>query len=133
MSTLIRSCLILAAALVAMAGVAQHGSAPTHGDTRTLDAQGSYPEWEQSPYWREFYALSVAALGQGADAVDAEAYEQRAYVLFREFARSIGADPDGIVAHLSNIPREMVAIVAADPTVLASYENFLVALRGPRD
>jgi hypothetical protein len=37
-----------------------------------------------------------------------------------------------MIDHLKNIPREMVGIVKQDPQVLDSYENFLVALRGPR-
>jgi hypothetical protein len=37
-----------------------------------------------------------------------------------------------MVDHLKNIPREMVMIVKRDPTVLESYESFMVALRGPR-
>lgn len=41
-------------------------------------------------------------------------------------------DPDGMLEHLKDIPRQIVAIVAGDPAVLDSYENFLVALRGPR-
>jgi hypothetical protein len=36
-----------------------------------------------------------------------------------------------MVAHLKGIPREVVTIVARDPTTLDSYENFLTALMGP--
>ena len=114
------------------------GDAARRGDaappqTITLDAQGGdYPEWFQNPHMVEFYALSVAMLRANAGPVDGAAYEQRAYVIFRGFAASIGADPDGMIAHLKGIPREMVGIVANDPDVLDSYENFLVALRGPR-
>jgi hypothetical protein len=111
---------------------AQHGVAPTQGETVTLDAQGGdYPEWFQNPHMVEFYALSVEML-RAARRVDAAAYEDRSYAIFREFAKSLGADPDGMIDHLKAIPREMVGIVAADPRVLDSYDNFLVALRGPR-
>ncbi len=111
---------------------AQHGqnSAPT--ETITLDAQGGdYPEWFENPHMVEFYALSVEML-RAARRVDAAAYEQRSYAIFRAFAESLGANPDGMIDHLKAIPREMVGIVAADAQVLDSYENFLVALRGPR-
>jgi hypothetical protein len=37
-----------------------------------------------------------------------------------------------MIDHLKAIPREMIAIAEADPKMLDSYENFLVALRGPR-
>ena len=79
----------------------------------------------------EFYALSVEML-RAAPIVDAAAYEQRSYTIFRAFAESLGASPDGMIDHLKAIPREMVKIVADDPNVLDSYESFLVALRGPR-
>jgi hypothetical protein len=103
------------------------------GETITLDAQGGdYPEWWENPHMVEFYALSVGMLRANAGRVDAAAYEQKSYDIFRAFARSLGADPDGMIDHLKAIPREMVGIVAADPKVLDSYESFLVALRGPR-
>ncbi len=111
---------------------AQHPEG-AQGETITLDAQGGdYPEWFQNPHMVEFYALSVGMLRANADRVDAAAYEEKSYEIFRAFARSLGADPDGMIDHLKAIPREMVTIVAADPAVLDSYESFLVALRGPR-
>jgi hypothetical protein len=108
-----------------------HGQAAAQTETVTLDAQGHSPEWEQNPHMVEFYALSVEML-RAARRVDAAAYEQRSYAIFRAFAASLGADPDGMIDHLKAIPREMVGIVAADAKVLDSYESFLVALRGPR-
>jgi hypothetical protein len=109
-----------------------HGQAAAQAETITLDAQGGdYPEWFQNPHMVEFYALSVEML-RAARRVDAAAYEGRSYAIFRAFAKSLGAGPDGMIDHLKAIPREMVGIVANDPNVLDSYENFLVALRGPR-
>jgi len=111
---------------------AQHTGEPAQGETITLDAQGGdYPEWFQSPHMVEFYALSVEML-RAARRVDAAAYEERCYAIFRAFAKSLGADPNGMIDHLKAIPGEMVTIVADDPKVLDSYEDFLVALRGPR-
>jgi hypothetical protein len=78
----------------------------------------------------EFYALSVATLR--AARVDATAYEQRSYAIFRKLAESLGVDPAGTIDHLKDIPREAVQIARDDPRVLDSYESFLVALRGPR-
>ena len=112
---------------------AQHATEAAEGETITLDAQGvDYLEWFQNPHMVELYALSVGMLRANAGRVDAAAYEQKSYEIFRAFARSLGADPGGMIDHLKAIPREMVTIVAADPTVLDSYESFLVALRGPR-
>ena len=99
-------------------------------ETITLDAQGHSPEWEQSPHWRDFYALSIEML-RGNSSPDIASYEQKSYAIFRAFAESIGANPDGMIDHLKNIPREVVGIVKDDPKVLDSYENFMVALRGP--
>jgi hypothetical protein len=110
---------------------AQHSANTTQGETITLDAQGHSPEWEQNPHMVEFYALSVEML-RAAPRVDADAYEQRCYAIFRAFAESMGASPEGMIDHLKAIPREMVGIVKDDPKVLDSYESFLVALRGPR-
>jgi hypothetical protein len=113
---------------------AQQATEGAQGGTITLDAQGGdYPEWFQNAHMVEFYALSVEMLRAHAGRVDAAAYEEKSYAIFRAFARSLGADPDGMIDHLKAIPREMVAIVRDDPTVLDSYESFLVALRGPRE
>jgi hypothetical protein len=113
--------------------LAQHADHSPEPQTVTLDAQGGdYPEWFQNPHMVEFYALSVEMLRANAGRVDVAAYEQRSYAIFRVFAESLGADPAGMIDHLKAIPREMASIVADDPKVLDSYENFLVALRGPR-
>ena len=110
---------------------AQHATEGAESETITLDAQGGdYPEWFQNPHMVEFYALSVEML-RAARRVDAAAYEERSYAIFRAFAKSLGADPDGMIDHLKAIPREMVGIVQDDPKVLDSYASFLVALRGP--
>ena len=129
-----RLALALAAAPLALGtALAQQAGHSAEPQTVTLDAQGGdYPEWVQSPHMVEFYALSVEMLRANAGRVDAAAYEQRSYAIFRVFAESLGASPEGMIDHLKAIPREMVGIVANDPKVLDSYENFLVALRGPR-
>jgi hypothetical protein len=123
--------LALLAPLALMPALAQHAEHSQPAGTITLDAQGHSPEWEQAPQWREFYALSVEML-RGNASPDVAGYEQKSYAIFRAFAQSIGASPEGMIDHLKNIPREMVGIVKDDPKVLDSYENFLIALRGPR-
>jgi hypothetical protein len=124
--------LLLAGVLAPMIVTSQSAHDGEPGETITLEAQADSSEWEQNEHLRKFYPLSVEMLGGGADEIDVELYEQRSYAIFREFAESIRVDPDGMVDHLKNIPREMVMIVKRDPTVLESYESFLVALRGPR-
>ncbi|HVJ31058.1 MAG TPA: hypothetical protein VNA66_12170 [Gammaproteobacteria bacterium] len=123
--------LALMAPLALSPALAQHAQQPQPAETITLDAQGHSPEWEQSPHWREFYTLSVEML-RGNASPDVAGYEQKSYAIFRAFAQSLGASPEGMIDHLKNIPREIVGIVKDDPKVLDSYENFLVALRGPR-
>jgi hypothetical protein len=99
-------------------------------ETITLNAQGGdYAEFFQNPHMREFYELSVAMLR--ASPVDVAAYEQRSYEVFRALASSLGWPPEGLLDHLKHIPRELVGIAKDDPKALDSFENFLVALRGP--
>jgi hypothetical protein len=105
------------------------GSAPA-AETITLHAQGGdYAEFFENPNMRAFYELSVTMLREPS--VDVAAYEQRSYEIFRALAVSLGWQPEGMVEHLKNIPRELVGIVQDDPQVLDSFESFLVALRGP--
>jgi hypothetical protein len=112
--------------------LAQHEEHSSEPQTITLDARGGGDEWFQNPHMVEFYALSVEMLRANRDRIDVARYEQRSYAIFRAFAESMGVDPDGMIDHLKAIPREMVDIVADDAKVLDSYENFLVALRGPK-
>jgi hypothetical protein len=122
--------LLLLTPLVLTPALGQH-SQHAEPQTITLDAQGHSPEWEQSPHWRHFYELSVEML-RGNPMPDVAGYEQKSYEIFRAFARSMGASPEGMIDHLKNIPREIVGIVKEDPQALDDYESFLVALRGPR-
>jgi len=129
----LKSGVLLAAGFLAPTiATAQSAHDAESGETITLEAQADSSEWEQNEHFRKFYPLSVETLGGGTDDVDVELYEQRSYAIFRAFAESVGVDPDGMVDHLKNIPREMVMIVNRDPTVLENYESFMVALRGPR-
>ena len=131
MSTTRRFWLALLAPFAVTPALAQQHAQHEAPQTITLDAQGHSPEWEESKHWREFYTLSNEML-RGNTSPDVAVFERKSYEIFREFARSIGASPEGMIDHLKNIPREVVAIVKEDPKVLDSYENFLVALRGPR-
>jgi hypothetical protein len=107
-----------------------HDAGP--GETITLNAQADSSEWEENEHFRKFYTLSVEMLGSETDEVDVELYEQRSFTIFRAAAISLGVDPDAMIDHLKNIPREMVTNIRRDPTILDSYESFNVALRGPK-
>ena len=129
----LKGCILLLAGLLAPTiATSQTVDDAEPGETITLNAQADSSEWEQNEHFRKFYPLSVEMLGPGTDEVDVELYERRSYEIFRAFAESIGVDPDGMIEHLKNIPREMVIIVRRDPAVLHSYESFNVALRGPK-
>jgi hypothetical protein len=95
----------------------------------TVDIQGA-AEWKQSPHLRAYYDATVATFANGTD-IDVDAYEARSFDIFREFARANGRSEQGMVDHLKLIPRQVVDIVKADPSVLQSYDAFWAALAGP--
>jgi hypothetical protein len=95
----------------------------------TVDIQGA-AEWKRSPYMRAYYDATVATFANGTN-IDVAAYEARSFEIFREFARANGRSEEGMVDHLKLIPRQVVDIVKADPSVLKDYDAFWVALAGP--
>jgi hypothetical protein len=95
----------------------------------TVDIQGAN-EWKRAPYMLAYYELTVATFANGTD-IDVGAYESKSFEVFREFARANGRDEQGMVDHLKLIPRQVVAIVKEDATVLNSYDSFWAALAGP--
>lgn len=95
----------------------------------TVDIQGA-AEWKRSRYMRAYYEETVATFANGTD-IDIESYEARSFEIFREFARANGRSEQGMVDHLKLIPRQVVDIVKADPSVLKDYDAFWVALAGP--
>lgn len=82
--------------------------------------------------WRYRFAVIAAALALGASRHNPAPAAQRSYAIFSALAGSLGWNPEGLVEHLKNMPRELAGIAEDDPKVLASFETFLVALRGPR-
>lgn len=117
---------------LALAGTstAQHHAAPA---PRTANLQGTDPyEFANNPHMREFYALSVATLGKGVKEPDIEVYERKAFAIFRAFGSAQGTGADAMQDHLKLIPRQVVRIAAEDPSVLANWDNFLLAMLGPR-
>jgi hypothetical protein len=117
--------------MLAPAAMAQHGQhgAPQQG--QTLSLQGDTKAWSDNAHMHAFFDLTKARLGAGAGPLDFERYRDEAYAIFRAFGTSMGMDPEGMVDHLKDIPRQLVGIVKDDPKVLDSYANFRVALMGP--
>ena len=109
---------------------AQHGLAPQQqGEAQSL--QGDTSAWVNNAYMHQFYDLTVETLGKGATSVDFDAYRDKSYAIFRAFGVSMGGNPDMMVDHLKDIPRQLVGIVKDDPRVLDSYKSFTRALMGP--
>lgn len=97
----------------------------------TANMQGDDSVWRTSPYIHAFYDLSVTTL-RGKPGVDVAAYEQKSYAIFRDFGVAMGVGPDHMQDHLKLIPRQIDGIVKDDPKVLDSYDNFVLALMGPK-
>lgn len=126
--------MMMAVALAVMApnAGAQHGAPQSAQPGETHSLQGDQSAWINNAHMHGFYDLTRATLGKGASALDFEAYRDKSYAIFRTFAVSMGMNPDGMVEHLKDIPRQMVGIVRDDPKVLDSYDSFVVALMGPQ-
>jgi hypothetical protein len=102
--------------------------------TTTVELQGGYDEWRRSPFIRQFYDLTKASFANGAEKFDFPAYQEKSYAIFRAFGAASGggkAAEEGMLDHLKDIPHQMVGIVKDDPSVLATYDRFWIAMAGP--
>ena len=115
-------------AAVSIAGLAQ--AAPPSDATHSM--QGGEQAWINDPHMHAFYEATRAAFAGGPAKVDVDAYEQKSFAIFRDFAPAMHMTPAGMVDHLKLIPRQVVQIVREDPHVLDSYDNFVAATFGPR-
>jgi hypothetical protein len=124
---------LIATAALAGPAAAQHPAAAQaeapKGTTVTL--QGGAAEWIKDPHWHAYYDMTKQAFAQGPAKVDVDGFEQKSFVLFRDFGKSMGVSPAGMQDHLKLIPRQIVQIVREDPHVLDSYQNFVDAAFGP--
>jgi len=122
-------------AVLSLAGpaAAQHPAPPTGKPAApTAKMQGDDSVWRTSPYIHAFYDLTVATYRAAPDKVDVDTYEKKSYAIFRDFGVAIGVGPEHMQEHLKLIPRQIVGIVKDDPKVLDSYDNFVLALMGPK-
>ena len=60
------------------------------------------------------------------------ALEARSRVIFADMARTQHMNPAAFQAHVAAIPAQMVKIGAEDPSILTSYDAFVVAIFGPK-
>jgi hypothetical protein len=121
---------VLAIALAAPA-FAQHPAPPKGGDSANLQGNDAQA-WINDPHMHAFYETTKAAFAAGPNKVDADAYEQKCFAIFRDFAPRMHMTPEGMVDHLKLIPRQLVQIVCEDPHVIDSYDNFVAATFGPQ-
>ena len=121
-------------AILGLAGpaAAQHPAPEGKPAPSTANMQGDDSVWRTSPYIHAFYDLTVATYRAGPDKVDVDAYEKKSYAIFRDFGVAMGVGPEHMQDHLKLIPRQVVGIVKDDPKVLDSYDNFVMALMGPK-
>jgi hypothetical protein len=133
-NTLVRLLAATATALaLPTAALAQHPApASSAGNTVSLQGASEQDAWARDPHMHAFYEASKAALANGADKVDMPAYEDKARAIFADFAKARGVDPAAMQDHLKLIPRQVVQIAKEDPATLASYDNFMLALMGPK-
>lgn len=129
MSRLPRIALAFTAALIAAPALAQHAP-PAPSSTANLQGNDGHA-WTQNPNMKRFYELSKATLGPGAPKLDFPAYQAKSYAIFRDFGRSMGMSPEGMVDHLKLIPGQVVQIAKEDPHALDTYDTFIEAMIGP--
>ena len=123
----------LLAALALGSAAAAHPPAATPAGSTTKNLQGNDAQsWIADPHMHAFYHTTVAAFAPGPPMVDVDAFEKKSFAIFREFGVSRGVGADAMQDHLKLIPRQVVAIVKEDPTVLDNYGNFVAAVFGPQ-
>jgi len=125
-----RTLAALGAAILCMAAppaIAQEPSSP-----QTWSARDEQAPWDNDPAFHSFYQTTVDAFANGPEAVDRAAYESRSREIFTAFAVANNMPVEGVLDHLKAIPGQMIENARRDPEILASYDAFMEALRGPR-
>lgn len=122
-----------ALALAACARSPHHGHPGGSSAPSSLNLQGmDQRRFMDNPYTHEFYDLSVTSLGPGAPPLNLEAYEQKAFDIFRRLGVAMGVGGPAMQDHLKLIPRQVVEIVREDPHALDSFDSFKDAMVGPQ-
>src|ERR1700749_1748229 len=86
---------------------------PPHGAaSSTANLQGNdEAAWINDPHMHAWFEATRAAFAGGPGKGDADAYEQKSFAIFRDFAPAMHMTPEGMVDHLKLIPRQVVQIV----------------------
>jgi hypothetical protein len=121
-----------AATAVLAAAVPAFAQAPAPDGSVTVHMKDAEQAGINDPHMHAFYELTRTAFAKGPAKVDVDAYEQKSFAIFRDFAPAMHMSPEGMVDHLKLIPRQVVQIVKEDPKVLDSYRNFVDATFGPQ-
>ena len=119
----------------AQAGHAEPAGTPHAGHAVTLSLQGDEdPEiqrWWNNPHMGRAYQYAVMMLADGVENVDREEFQRGSEEISRDFAVSLGYDPEMMVDHLKAIPGQILDLAAEDPSFLDSYDSFKAAMHGP--
>jgi len=130
---LVLAVVAILAAAPASAALAQEAAKPAPKSYDFRDGTDAEMQaWINDPNVHAFYRTTVEAFAQGVDHLDRAAYEKRCHEIFRALAIARGIKPEALEDHLKLIPDQIVQMVARDPGILASYDNFIVALFGPQ-
>lgn len=97
-------------------------------ETRSLQ---EHPVGADDARLRVFYDLLVEARARGAEKVDA-ALEKKVREMARSFPAGHGLDAKAWEDHVVDMAGQMLTIGKTDPKVFASFESFVVGLRGPQ-
>lgn len=114
--------------VIATAVAEQH--APQHHAPETKSLQ-EHPVGVDDPRLHTFYNLLVEARAKGAEKVDA-GLEKKVRDMARQYPAGHGLDAKAWEDHVVDMAGQMLAIGKKDPKVFATYENFVVGLRGPQ-
>jgi hypothetical protein len=101
-----------------------------HGPAVTKSLQ-EHPVTAEDPRLHAFYELIVEARAKGTEKVDAS-LEKKVREMAREFPPAHGLDAKAWEDHVVDMTGQMLAISKKDPKILASFDSFVVALRGPQ-
>lgn len=124
---------VAAVAILAVSAPALSQTAAAAPQGTTARMQGNEEQaWINDPHMHAWYETTKAAFAAGPAKVDADAYEQKSFAIFRDFAPVMHMTPSAMVDHLKLIPRQVVKIATDDPKVLDSYQTFVDATFGPR-
>ena len=119
------------AAAAALGIIASAHAAPqAHSPAPVTKSLKQHPPAEDARI-HAFYDILVAARADGADKVDA-ATEKKLREMARASTPAHDLDAKAWEDHVVDMGRQMFEIARKDPKVFQSYENFLIALRGPQ-